>query len=66
MGTSASLAANSFTLSSMSDKRQVLSWIKRLVNTHTEAERNMRESEMNFLSAYSLVQAIAQRCQQNL
>lgn len=34
MGTRASLAANSFTVSSMSDKWQVLSWMERLTNDH--------------------------------
>lgn len=45
IGTRASLAANSFTLSSMSDKRQVFSWIKRL--ERKQAEPDKRKSEIN-------------------
>lgn len=35
MGTRASLAANSSSVASMSDKREVLSWIERLTNKQT-------------------------------
>lgn len=35
MGTRASLAANSSSVASMSDKREVLSWMERLTNKQT-------------------------------
>lgn len=45
MGTRASLAANSFTVSSMSDKRQVLSWTERLTNKQTNKSQMSSRSD---------------------
>lgn len=53
MGTSVSLAANSFTLSSMSDKRQVLSWIERLENRQRNS-LNTTSSTVNVITYYFL------------
>lgn len=54
IGTRASLAANSFTLSSMSDKRQVFSWIKRL--EHKQAESDKGSQRLIFFLLYHFVQ----------
>lgn len=45
MGTRASLAANSSSVSSMSDKREVLSWMERLTNKQACGRRWSRRDQ---------------------
>lgn len=50
IGTSVSLAENSFTLRSMSDKRHVLSWINRLTKEQKQKDSNTTNNKCKQLT----------------